>query len=67
MAIAALGASMLAGVGPVDCLIRGFIAYWVGKLATSFWYIFFTIRVEKAEPDPMEKEQEDKAPQQAAA
>lgn len=58
MAIAALGASMLAGVGPFDCLLRGFIAYWIGKLLTAFWYIFFTIRVEKSDdqqPQPVEQ------------
>lgn len=49
MAIAALAASMFAGVGPLDCLIRGVIAFAVGVVATQLWYVFFTIRVQRGE------------------
>ncbi len=49
MAVTALGASIFAGVGPVDSLIRGFVAYLVGLLGTQLWYVFFTIRVQRGE------------------
>lgn len=48
MALAALSASIFAGVGPVETLIRGLVAYLVGLLATQLWYVFFTIRVERS-------------------
>lgn len=49
MAIFALAASMFAGVGPMDCLLRGVVAFITGSLLTQFWYIYFTIRVQKGE------------------
>ncbi len=39
---------MLAEVDPITCLTRGLIAYWVGSIFTQLWYVFFTIRVQKA-------------------
>jgi len=48
LALTALSASIFAGVGPIDTLIRGFVAYLVGLLATQLWYVFFTIRVERS-------------------
>lgn len=52
MALVALAASILAGVGPIDCLVRALIAYFVGRFATQLWYVFFTIRVERGSPEP---------------
>lgn len=52
MALVALAASILSGVEPVACLLRGVIAYIVGWTATQLWYVFFTIRVE-GNPQPV--------------
>ncbi|MBL8047090.1 MAG: hypothetical protein JNJ45_00255 [Chthonomonas sp.] len=56
MAIAALAASIFAGVGPIDCLIRGLVAFAIGVVATQCWYVFFTIRVQRGEAGLTEKE-----------
>lgn len=45
MALVALAASILSGVDPVSCLMRGLIAYLVGAMATHVWYVFFAVRV----------------------
>ncbi len=42
MAIAALSASLFNGVDPVQCLIRGVIAWFVGVTAGSMWNLFFS-------------------------
>lgn len=42
MAIAALGSSLIAGVDPVQCLLRGGAAWLVGKVAVTIWNVFFT-------------------------
>lgn len=55
MAIAALAASIFAGVSPVDCLIRGIVAFAIGVVATQMWYVFFTIRVQRGESVDAEK------------
>jgi len=53
LALVALGASILAKVDPLDCLLRGFIAYVVGSIATQLWYVFFTVRVHRASDGPV--------------
>lgn len=42
MAIAALSASLFNGVDPVQCLIRGVIAWFAGLTAGSMWNLFFS-------------------------
>ena len=54
LALIALAASILAQVGPIDCLLRGMVAYIVGRFATQLWYVFFTIRVERGKPESSE-------------
>lgn len=45
LALLALGASLLVRVEPLDCLLRAGVAYVIGYIATSAWYVFFTVRV----------------------
>lgn len=45
LALVALSAAMLSGADPLQCLIRGAIAYVVGVFATQLWYVFFTLRI----------------------
>lgn len=64
MALAALGASMLGGVAPIDCLLRGAVAFAVGVLATQVWYVFFTIRTRSEAIGPEENGEPPAAPQE---
>ncbi len=41
MTVAALGASLLNGVEPTQCILRGGIAYLVGSIAGTIWNLFF--------------------------
>lgn|GEM_PF-3954443 len=43
-ALAALAGGIIAQVGPVDCMIRGGIAYSVGWVAGQVWYVCFAVR-----------------------
>lgn len=63
MAIAALAASMFAGVGPLDCLIRGIVAFAIGVVATQLWYVFFTIRVQRGEATESSETTRETAPE----
>lgn len=42
MAIAALGASLMNGIDPIQCMLRGGIAWIVGMIAGTVWNLFFT-------------------------
>ena len=42
LAIAALSASLFNGVDPVQCLIRGGIAWIVGSASGALWNLFFS-------------------------
>ena len=76
MAIAGLGASLLAGVDPAGCLLRGAVAYGAGILAANLWCAFFhpqTVdipRLKAAEPGTPKhatEQPEPEAPQEAKA
>ncbi len=66
MALTALGASLLAGVDAITCLIRGAIAYGVGLFAASLWCAFSQPRsalvsAVKPAPEGAQKEEQPKA------
>ncbi|MBL8060709.1 MAG: hypothetical protein JNK63_08360 [Chthonomonas sp.] len=42
LAIAALSASLFNGVDPIQCLIRGAIAWIIGSAAGAMWNLFFS-------------------------
>jgi len=44
MALAALGVSLLVGVDPLNCVLRGAIAYVVGLFSANLWYAFIEPR-----------------------
>lgn len=59
VALAALGASLLNKVEPMECLIRGGIAFVVGHVCASMWNMFFTpARSAAPSPEPSSFEPE---------
>lgn len=44
-ALVALAAGILGSVEPVTTIGRAALAFLLGSLGTSLWYVFFTVRV----------------------
>ena len=61
MSIAALSASVFNGVDPMQCVIRGGIAWVVGMVAGTIWNLFFTrtAQVPSAQIVPLQVETTD--------
>ncbi len=52
MALVALGSSLLAGVDPLNCLIRGAVAFIVGRSVAGFWCVIFPPKNVEKSGDP---------------
>ena len=50
LAIVALAASLLNGIDPIQCMIRGGIAWMVGLTAGTIWNLFFMRPAQSAAP-----------------